>query len=417
MYYTLVILFVLLMLFGFLSERTLEYLNAKYFHLPIPKEFNKYFSLDFQNRNYNYKIAKYKYSLIDSSTSFLFTFSIWYMGGFGFLSNLASHITDNEVLQTLLFFGILGLLSIILSLPFTYYNHFVIEEKFGFNKMTRKTFFLDQVKSVLLVIVFGGGLISLIVWVYQSFPLHFWWIIWIIISVFMIFITAFYAQLLVPLFNKQTELEDSELKQAIHSFVGSAGFSLSHIFVMDGSKRSSKANAYFTGLGNQKRIVLYDTLINDLENREIVAVLAHELGHYKHKHTLLNMVLGIVQTGIMLYVLSLFINPNSSIGMHLNSVVAMNPNLQKAHFYLGLIGFGIIYSPVSMLIGILMNMLSRKFEYQADKFAANHGFGDELKSALVKLSKNSLSNLAPHPIYVFVNYSHPPLISRMRHMN
>lgn len=417
MYTSLIIVFIVLMVFGFVFEKALDFLNAKHFDKPIPTVFKDYFSVDFKTKNLDYKQHKFKYSLIDSGISFIATFLLWYLGGFGYLSAFAASISQNEILQTLVFFGIIGLLSTILAIPFSLYFNFVLEEKFGFNKMTIKTFILDQLKSMLLLIILGGGLISLIVWVYESAPHQFWWIVWIIMTVFMIFITAFYAQLIVPLFNKQTELEDGELKQAIKELADKADFSLSHIYIMDGSKRSSKANAYFTGLGKQKRIVLYDTLINDLDTQEILAVLAHEVGHYKHKHTLFNIILGILQTGIMLFVLSLFIAPNSDIGLALNRVVAMDSSLENTHFYLGLIGFGIVYSPVSMLLGILMNILSRKFEYQADNFAVEHGLGEDLKTSLVKLSKNSLSNLAPHPIYVFVHYSHPPLLSRFMAMN
>jgi len=417
MYSSLVIVFIVLMIFGFVFEKTLEFLNAKYFDKPIPTVFREYFSDDFKNKNLKYKQHKFKYSLLESSLSFIGTFALWYFGGFGYLSALASSISDTEILQTLVFFGFIGLLSSVLSIPFSLYFNFVLEEKFGFNKMTFKTFILDQLKSLLLLMIIGGGLISLIVWVYESVPQQFWWIVWIIMTVFMIFITSFYAQLIVPLFNKQTELEEGELKQAIEVLAGKADFSLSHIYIIDGSKRSSKANAYFTGLGKQKRIVLYDTLVNDLETNEILAVLAHEIGHYKHKHTLLNIILGIIQTGIMLFVLSLFIAPNSEIGLALNRVVAMDSTLENTHFYLGLIGFGIVYSPISMILGVLMNVLSRKFEYQADGFALKHGLGEELKTSLVKLSKNSLSNLTPHPFYVFVHYSHPPLLSRFQAMN
>ncbi len=413
---TLVIVFIVLMIFGFVIERILEFLNAKYFGRPIPTAFSHYFSSDFQLRNLDYKQRKFKYSLLNSSIGFLATFFLWYLGGFGFLSVFVVSLSQNEILQTLMFFGIISFLSSLLSLPFSLYFHFVLEEKFGFNKMSLKTFILDQLKSALLLIILGGGLISLIVWVYNFVPNSFWWIVWLIMSTFMIFISAFYAQLIVPLFNKQTKLENGELKIAIESLAVKTGFSLSNIYVMDGSKRSSKANAYFTGLSRQKRIVLYDTLIEDLEIQEILAVLAHEIGHYKHKHTLFNIALGIVQTGIMLFVLSLFIAPDSQVGLALNRVVAMDPNLQTMHFYLGIIGFGIIYSPVSMLLGILMNMLSRKFEYQADAFAVNQDLGKELQVSLVKLSKNSLSNLTPHPLYVFVNYSHPPLLSRFEAM-
>lgn len=412
MYEDLSWLFFGLLLFGFIIEKTLEFLNASYYSKTIPDVFNGYFPEDNQRKNLNYKQEKFIYSILNSSFSFLLTLVFWYFGGFGWLSTKVNLVFESEILRTLLFFGGIGLFSSLLSLPFTWYYHFVLEDKYGFNKMTQKTFWIDQIKGGFLALIIGGTIISLIVWVYNLVPNDFWWIVWAILSVFMIFMTAFYARLIVPLFNKQTELEEGELKESIEKMAIKLGFQLDHVYVMDGSKRSSKANAYFTGLGKQKRIVLYDTLINDLEVNEIIAVLAHEIGHYKRKHTLSNIVLGLAQTGLMLYILSLFIAPESQISFYLNQVVAQNRDLTETHFFLGIIGFSILYSPISMVLGMLMNLLSRKFEYQADDFARQHDLGKDLQMSLIKLSKNSLSNLQPHPAYVFVNYSHPPLFDR-----
>lgn len=412
MYEELSYLFLGLLLFGFVIEKILEFLNASYYTKPIPKILKAYFPEDNQRKNLNYKQEKFIYSMLNSTVSFLITLSFWYFGGFGWFSSEVTLVFESEMLHTLLFFGGIAAFSSLLSLPFTWYYHFVLEEKYGFNKMTQKTFWLDQVKGGSLALVIGGAILALIVWVYQSVPSDFWWIVWSILSAFMIFMTAFYARLIVPLFNKQTELEEGELKESIEKMAVKLGFQLDHVYVMDGSKRSSKANAYFTGLGKQKRIVLYDTLINDLEVDEIIAVLAHEIGHYKRKHTLSNIILGLAQTGLMLYVLSLFIAPDSAVSLLLNQVVAQDLQLSSSHFYLGLIGFSILYSPISMILGILMNILSRKFEYQADDFARQHDLGKDLQMSLIKLSKNSLSNLQPHPAYVFVNYSHPPLFDR-----
>lgn len=412
MYENLTGLFFWLLLFGFIIEKTLEFLNASYYTKSIPDVFKDYFPEENQRKNLYYKQEKFTYSILNSSFSFLLTLVFWYFGGFGWFSSQVDLVFESEILRTLLFFGGIALFSSLLTMPFTWYYHFVLEEKYGFNKMTQKVFWLDQIKGGLLTLLIGGGIISLIVWAYSVLPNDFWWIVWGILSVFMIFMTAFYAQLIVPLFNKQTELEEGELKESIEKMAKKLGFHLDHIYVMDGSKRSSKANAYFTGLGKQKRIVLYDTLINDLEVNEIIAVLAHEIGHYKRKHTFSNIILGLAQTGLMLYILSFFIAPESEISLWLNQVVAQNPYLSETHFYLGIIGFSILYSPISMILGILMNLLSRKFEYQADDFARQHDLGKDLQSSLIKLSKNSLSNLQPHPAYVFVNYSHPPLFDR-----
>ncbi len=416
MFQSLTIILFSIILFGFISEKILEFLNASWYSKPIPSDLKKYFEED-DEKGLKYKKEKFRYSLINSSFSFILTLVFWWMGGFGWTSRFVVSFTDYSILQNLMFFGLIALFSGILSLPFSWYFHFVLEERFGFNKMTLKTFLGDLVKSALLSILLGGLVLAFVVWVYQENPNQFWWIVWIVLSAFMIFMAAFYAKLIVPIFNKQTELEDGAMKAAIHQLANKLGFQIKNIFVMDGSKRSTKANAYFTGLGSQKRIVLYDTLIKDLEESEILAVLAHEIGHYKHKHTLLNIALGLIQTGAMLYVLSLFINPDSETALVLNQVVARDMTLKDTHFFLGIIGFGILYAPISTLLGLLMNSLSRKFEYQADAFAANAHLEEPLKMGLIKLSKNSLSNLNPHPAYVFVNYSHPPLLSRLKALN
>lgn len=412
MYFTLTIVFLVLLIFGFVFEKVLEILNASYYSKPIPEIFQSYFSEENKTKNEQYKRAKFKYAMVDSSLGFVITFLFWFLGGFGLLSEWVESVSSYEIINTLLFFGILFLTSNLISLPFSYYFNFVLEEKFGFNKMSIRTFILDQVKSLMLISIIGGGLVALIVWVYESVPDSFWWIIWLILSIFMVFMTAFYAHLIVPLFNKQSKLEEGDLKTAIEKMALQLDFNLQNIFVMDGSKRSSKANAYFTGLGKQKRIVLYDTLINDLDTEEIIAVLAHEVGHYKHKHTLSNILIGLLQTGLMLYILSLFIAPESQMSLWLNQVLAQNQFLHESHFYLGIIGFTILYTPISMILGVLMNILSRRFEYQADTFAKKHQLGEPLKTALIKLSKNSLSNVNPHPLYVFVNYSHPTVLDR-----
>jgi STE24 endopeptidase len=296
------------------------------------------------------------------------------------------------------------LASDILSTPFSYYKTFVIEEKFGFNKTSKKTFWGDKVKGLLMSSILGAGLIALIVWFYQLTGDSFWLYTWFAITLFMIFINMFYSRLIVPLFNKQTPLEEGELHQKIASYAQSVGFNLKKIFVIDGSKRSTKANAYFSGFGGEKRVTLYDTLINDLEDEEIVAVLAHEVGHYKKKHIIFNIISTTIITGITLFILSIFIS---------------NPSLSKAigvemhSFHVSLIAFGLLYAPLSELTGLLMNYISRKFEYQADRFARETYKAEPLIRSLKKLSRNSLSNLTPHKWYVWFHYSHPTLYDRI----
>jgi STE24 endopeptidase len=258
------------------------------------------------------------------------------------------------------------------------------------------------------MIIIGGGVLLLITWLYQVTGNYFWILAWLAISIFSLLMNMFYSNLIVPLFNKQKALEDGELRDAIERFATKVGYNLKNIYVIDGSKRSTKANAYFSGLGPKKRIVLYDTLINDLSEDEIIAVLAHEIGHYKKKHTTQGLVLSIVQTGIMLFLFSKFV-----------TIPALSQALggQTASFHIGLIAFGILYSPLSMLLGILTNSISRKNEYEADAYASKNHRKEAMISGLKKLSKNNLTNLTPHSAYVFFHYSHPTLLQRIRAIN
>jgi STE24 endopeptidase len=342
--------------------------------------------------------------MLTSTFSFVLIMLMFFLEGFALVNNWAVSISSHPIWSALIFFGILLLASDILTTPFSIYSTFVIEEKFGFNKTTPKTFILDKLKGWLLGAIIGGGLLALIIFIYMKTGNMFWLYVWLVVSGFSIFMAMFYSSLIVPLFNKQTPLEEDELKQAIQNFAAKVGFKLDNIFVIDGSKRSTKANAYFSGLGPKKRIVLYDTLINDMETPELVAVLAHEIGHYKKKHILWSLFIGIIQTGIMLYIFSLFIgSPELSTAL----------GVGQPSFHIGLIAFGILYSPLSSLIGIGMNLFSRKNEYEADAFADKHYDGQALASALKKLSVKNLSNLRPHPAYVFVHYSHPTLLQRL----
>ena len=288
------------------------------------------------------------------------------------------------------------------------YKTFVIEEKFGFNKSTKKLFFLDKIKGLLMTIILGGSILSIITWFYEFTGNYFWIYTWLLITTFSVFLNMFYSKLIVPLFNEQTILEEGDLKNEIVKYVNSVGFKANNIYVLNGSKRSTKANAYFSGFGNQKRITLYDTLINDLDNDEIVSVLAHEVGHYKRKHILYNLTSSIILTGFALFVLSLFIK---------TPLLSLALGVSHPSFHIGLIAFGILYSPVSQILGVFMNYMSRKFEYQADNYAKNTFSASPLISSLKKLSKNSLSNLTPHYLYVFFHFSHPTLLDRIKNLN
>ncbi len=257
------------------------------------------------------------------------------------------------------------------------------------------------------MIIVGGGILALIVWFYQLSGENFWWYAWILVAVFSVFVNMFYAKLIVPIFNKQSPLPAGSLRDKIENYARKVGFRLDNIFVIDGSKRSTKANAYFSGFGKEKRITLYDTLIKELEEEEIVSVLAHEVGHYKKKHVIFNLVAAVITTGFTLWLLSLFIG---------NPLLSRALGVLQPSFHIGLIAFGILYSPISELTGLIMNYMSRRFEYQADDFARNTYEGEPLISGLKKLSRTSLSNLTPHKAYVFVHYSHPTLLQRYNNL-
>lgn len=392
-----------IILLDFVIDKILDALNAKHFDDPIPASLQDVFNEEEYEKSQRYKKTRYKFGLLSSTFSLVILLAFLFLDGFDFVDGISRSISNNEIIIGLVFFGIIMLGSDILSLPFSYYSTFVIEEKFGFNKTTTKTFFLDKLKSWGMMIVLGGGILALIIWFYQFAGDNFWWYTWILVAVFSIFLNMFYARLIVPLFNKQTPLQEGSLRQKIEAYAQKEGFTLEKIFVIDGSKRSTKANAYFSGFGNEKRVTLYDTLINDLEEEEIVAVLAHEVGHFKKNHIIINLVISILTTGFTLWLLSLFVG---------NPLLSEALGVETPGFHIGLVAFGILYSPISEVTGIIMNYLSRKFEYQADNFAKKTYKGEPLVSGLKKLSKNNLSNLTPHPAYVFVHYSHPPLYKR-----
>jgi STE24 endopeptidase len=353
--------------------------------------------------------------LVVNTLTFIIMILMLTLGGFAMMDFLVRKFTSNPILLALLYFGILGFTSMILSLPFDIYQTFVLEEKFGFNKTTPKTFILDKIKGLVLSAVIGGGLLALIVFIYQSTGAAFWVIVWAVIAFFMIFMTMFYSNLIVPLFNKQKPLDAGFLRDAIEEFAIKVGFKLKNIYVIDGSKRSKKANAYFTGLGLKKRIVLYDTLISDHTTEELVAVLAHEIGHYKKKHTTVGIILSLLQTGLMLFILSLFIRQNNPVSQALCQALSGFSGIEvKQSFYLGIMAFGMLYSPLSLLLSLFMNILSRMNEYAADRYAGANYNPAFLQEALKKLSVNNLSNLRPHPAYVFFYYSHPTLLQRLK---
>jgi STE24 endopeptidase len=388
----------------FLFEKYLDYLNTKTMSDVLPDEVKGIYDEEKYKKQQAYQRENNRFGLFSSSFSFALTLAMFLFLGFAFVDSLAWGVTANAILAALFFFGLIMFASDILSIPFSIYDTFVIEEKYGFNKTTPKTFVFDTLKGWLIGALIGGGLLAIIILIYQKTQEMFWIYAWILISAFSIFMAMFYSNLIVPLFNKQTPLEEGELRDAIQKFSDKVGFKLDNIFVINGSKRSTKANAYFTGFGAKKRIVLYDTLINEMETDEIVAVLAHEIGHYKKKHVIQGLIIGLVQSGIVLFIFSLLIN---------NENLSQALGVEEPNFHIGLVAFGVLYTPVSFVLGIFMNLLSRKNEYQADAFAAQNFNPESLASALKKLSVKNLSNLTPHPKYVFFHYSHPTLLQRL----
>lgn len=401
---TLFYIIIAIIIISFLVDKVLDALNAKHYNDPIPKELNDVYDETEYKKSQAYKHTNYRFGIWSSAFSLVLTLTFLLLDGFEYVDTIARSYTDSPILVALIFFGMIMFASSIITMPFSYYKTFVIEEKFGFNKTTKKTFVLDKIKGLLMMAILGGGILSLIIWFYQLTQDQFWLYAWGVVTLFTVFMNMFYSKLIVPLFNKQTPLEEGTLRDKISDYAKSVGFNLNKIFIIDGSKRSTKANAYFSGFGSEKRVTLYDTLVNDLEEDEIVAVLAHEVGHYKRKHIIFNLVASVLLTGLTLYILSVFIS---------NPLLSNALGVEIPSFHVGLIAFGLLYSPISGITGLFMNHLSRKFEYQADNYAKTTYRPQPLISSLKKLNKNSLSNLTPHPAYVFIHYSHPTLLQRV----
>ena len=406
-----------LVVFNYLFSNILDYINHKNWKDDIPDELVGFYDQEKYEKAKLYALTRNKTGLLSGSVSFLFIISLLVFNGYGYIDHLINpNILDSfmplkintSFVQSGLFFLILFFLNQLISIPFSYYNTFVIEEKYGFNRTSKFTFFIDIIKSSVLTIIIGGVLLFIALYLYDNLTEGYWLTLWVGLSSLMILVNMFYADLIVPIFNKLTPLDEGELRKKIESYSKGVGYLLKNIYVIDGSKRSTKANAFFSGLGPRKTIALYDTLIEKHTEDELVAVLAHEVGHYKKKHIFSSLVMSIIQIGILTFFLEICLNlPEISIALG-GSV---------SSFHLGLIGFSIIFSPISLLSSILMNYISRKNEFEADAFAKETFNGKDLSLALKKLSVDSLSNIYPHPLYVFFHYSHPPLIQRLKALN
>ena len=401
---TIFFIIVVFLCLDFVLERILESLNSKHMSPVLPDSLKGIYDEKEYSRFQSYKRENGRLDSWSSGVGFVVMIVFLVAGGFGWYNSWVVSLTDSVVWQTILFVVGLSVASSVLDIPFDYYATFRIEEKYGFNKTTRRVYWLDTVKELVLSLVLGGVLLALVVWFYTWAGTYFWLYAWGAVTLFSVFMAMFYSQLIVPLFNKQTPLQEGALRDKIQAFAGKVGFKLDNIYVIDGSKRSTKANAYFTGLGPKKRVVLYDTLIDELTEEEIVAVLAHEVGHYKKRHTLRSMAVSVIQMGVLFWLFSVCVN---------NAALSEALGGDRAYFQLGLIAFAILYSPVNLILGVGMNVWSRSNEYEADAFAARYYKGDYLVSGLKKISVKSLSNLTPHPLYEYIYYSHPSLLKRI----
>lgn len=404
---TILLIIILLSVANYLFELLLEILNLKQGKQPLPKEAEGIYDPEKYQKSMDYQWAQTKFGFLSGTISFVVSILFLALGGFGWLDQLLQPSISDASFRALAFFGILFIASDITSIPFQWYSTFVIEEKFGFNKSTPKIFILDKLKGYVLGALLGGGLLYVLLFLLTTLDGEFWWVFWVVITVFMLFMNMFYTTLIMPLFNKLSPLEEGELRTAIEAYSNKVNFPLTNIFVIDGSKRSSKANAFFSGFGKKKKVVLYDTLIENHSIDELVAIFAHEVGHYKKKHIIGSLVSSVLQTGVMLYIMSLFI---------FNSTLSIALGAQELQLHINLIAFSMLYTPISFITGILSNVVSRKNEFEADHFAIESTNAKDLPLALKKLSVDNLSNLQPHPSYVFFHYSHPPLLKRLEAM-
>lgn len=395
---------VIIVIVHFVLDQYLSYLNYTSWDKPVSNIVSEVYSADRYEQAKKYNKERFTFTLFASGFKTFIIVVLLLTGSFSILLSWTEMINSDPVWSVLIYLAILYVIFDILNLPFDIYSTFVLENRYDFNRTTPTTFITDKIKGYIIGGALIGSMLAMIIILFQLFNQGFWLYAWIGIAIVMLLINIYYARLILPLFNKLNPLDNGELKDKIELYCSKAGFRLANLFVIDGSKRSSKANAFFSGFGNKKTIVLFDTLIEKLNPDEIIAVLAHEVGHYKKKHTLKFYLISVLNIGLILFLFSFAVN-----NVHLS--IALGADETK--FALGFIAFSILYTPVSFLTGIATNILSRKNEFEADEFASNTANGQQLVNALKKLSSDHLSNLNPHPAYVFVNYSHPPLLERL----
>lgn len=383
-----------------------QWLNVRAMRPELPQELVGYYDSEKFSKSQEYTRTRTRFHIIRSTFSLIVLLLFWFLGGFNELDLMVRSWGYPTVPSGLCYIGILILISSLLSLPFDLYSTFVIEERFGFNKTTLATFIMDRLKTLILMAILGGAALAVILWLFETAGSQAWIYCWIAVTLFTIIMMFVTPVWILPLFNKYTPLPDGDLKRAISDYARSVGFAFKDIYVVDGSKRSSKANAFFIGFGKNKRIALFDTLVADQTLPEIVAVVAHEVGHYKKKHVVWGMVLGVLHNGFLFFLLSFFIRSQE---------LASAFYMEHVSVYAGLLFFGLLYEPISSVLSVFVNLLSRHNEYQADEYSVETTENPEfLVSALKKMSVNNLSSLTAHPLYVFLNYSHPPLNRRIQ---
>ena len=399
---------VLIVVLAYIVESVLDNLNQSRARNPLDPKIAGLYDAQERERSISYSAEKNRFGFYSATFSTVVMILALSYGWFATIDNWVRERIDNQIAISLAFIALLSIISWWLNLPFQLYSIFGIEAKYGFNKITPKTFITDAIKGSILATIIGGTLLTAVLWLYQRLEGSFWIFAWALVSGFSLLMFMFGTTLILPLFNKLKPVEDGELKREIERYCASQGYSLGRLFVMDGSKRSTKANAFFSGLGKSKTIVLFDTLIEKLSTKEIVAVLAHEIGHYKRKHTLSMFIFSNIQTFATFALLGWLLGyPELS--------TALGADQQS--FHLSALAFFILFTPLSILLGLINNSWSRHNEYQADTFAKETYEVAPMRSALKKISTDSLANLSPHPLYVAFNYTHPPLLQRLNNLD
>lgn len=403
LYWTIIVIVVA----EFAFDCVLRYLNIKASKQPIPKELEGLYDEETYKKQQAYTGERRRVSLLGSVLNTCITLGIFAFGGFALFDGWVREVTSYPVLMAILYMLIFNVIGMVVDVPFSYYNTFTIETKYGFNRMTKKLFWTDLLKSTALSIVITSIIIGAVVWIYGMIPQWFWLVAWAVIGCFQLFMQYIYTDFIVPMFNKLSPLEDGELRSAIEDFAKKTNFSLENIYMQDSSKRSTHGNAYFSGWGKRKKVVIYDTLTEQLSTEQIVAVLAHEIGHQKHGHMTKMVVMMLSMMLLTLWLFSLVIDSKD---------VAMAAGCEMPSFHINIMVFSMLFTPISMLTDMFTAIISRRHEWEADEFARVHGQGEGISEALKKMSKHSLANLTPHPLVVFMEYSHPTLLDRVKHL-